>query len=1155
MTINENSDTEITGCGFNSFKESREINNLINQLRISDLPHSIIEKNVEKFKFIVSQYQDQPHLLDPFLEDIIGKILAVVSDVSTSDDMKNNAFKYLFLLMSVKTYKRLVTYLPHEVIDLLPVLRMLEKQDPTDLSTWETRYVLLIWLSIISKIPFPLSRLETSSSVDPSQTILVRILELCKRYCLVKDSCLVAAVFLVSSFLTRSDVKKLYLEEMIMWCLKCLRNDPLSYGPLAVLASMLKHNSRDDLKPYCQILFDNVIELNFLKSPNSLIGKYAIKIIQRVGLVLLKPKFATWKYQKSGQKINLLSDIQKYPIIENIDVNNSVTIDNDDQDVPTVLEEIIEHLIQGLRNKSIDIRWLAAKGIGKITSRLPVDLADEVVGFVLNLFSDRELDSAWHGGCLALAELGRRGLLLPHRLSEVIPVIVKALLFDEPRVNGSLGSAIRDAACYVCWSFARAFEPHIIQPYVQKISATLLMVACFDREINCRRAASAAFQENVGRQGNFPHGIDIVTVADYFEVGTRNQAYLKVSVHICQYEEYTIPMIDHLTQRKINHWDTTIREIAAKALYNLTPLNPKYMIKTVLPILSDSLDSIDLNVRHGSVLAIAEIIEALYLHFNQDIASIISITELEKYKKIIGLFKTRGQFKGLGGELMKQACCTFIRKSSLVHFPIHSSSIVDEWQDFLEDCLNHEVSIVKLKAAEAHTHFFTEYYEDNYKSKEKRHTAVERYLYNLKSNHENQRIGFAQAIGYFPTFILLEKLEDILTALIDCSHFTKETFQWAESRKNSLQSITMIIKNLHVENDKFQSFILKLYECYLFAMKEYTVDSRGDIGAWVREAAMVGLYELTTSISQSKLITFLSESLMTQIIGEIAQQAIERIDRTRIQAGKIFYTLLYHVPEIPNIPHHDELKKIFPQNECKDNMNWMTELDTFPRFIKMLNYQPYIENILRGIIFSVGGLSESLVKHSSTSLFSYLNEIDEVRLQQLFSEMLNIFDKSHGNERMIKSILTFLDRLLSSGCIQSILDNTQSQLPKRMLTLVKREKQFMTNTKLIMSTINVFCQLLQAKGSVGKQAFVQLSILLCNKFQVIRKTTALRLYEALTLYGEDMDIKEDNLSEILSGLNETDWGKSPDTLRPIRNNFCKLADVNPPIKMKENNDS
>lgn len=79
---------------------------------------------------------------------------------------------------------------------------------------------------------------------------------------------------------------------------------------------------------------------------------------------------------------------------------------------------------------------------------------------------------------------GRRGLLLPQRLHEVVPVIMKALIYDEPRGYASVGSHIRDSACYVCWSFARAYETHILEPYVNDIASGLLVVACFDREVS-----------------------------------------------------------------------------------------------------------------------------------------------------------------------------------------------------------------------------------------------------------------------------------------------------------------------------------------------------------------------------------------------------------------------------------------------------------------------------------------------------------------------------------------------------------------------------------------------------------------------------------------------------------------------------------------------
>ena len=54
---------------------------------------------------------------------------------------------------------------------------------------------------------------------------------------------------------------------------------------------------------------------------------------------------------------------------------------------------------------------------------------------------------------------------------------------------------------YVCWAFARAYAPDVLQPHVEQLAQALIQVAVFDREINCRRAASAAVQENVGRQG------------------------------------------------------------------------------------------------------------------------------------------------------------------------------------------------------------------------------------------------------------------------------------------------------------------------------------------------------------------------------------------------------------------------------------------------------------------------------------------------------------------------------------------------------------------------------------------------------------------------------------------------------------------------------
>lgn len=55
-------------------------------------------------------------------------------------------------------------------------------------------------------------------------------------------------------------------------------------------------------------------------------------------------------------------------------------------DVSEEVEEVLEMLLSGLRDCDSIVRWSAAKGVGRVTSRLPRSLADDVVQSLLACF-------------------------------------------------------------------------------------------------------------------------------------------------------------------------------------------------------------------------------------------------------------------------------------------------------------------------------------------------------------------------------------------------------------------------------------------------------------------------------------------------------------------------------------------------------------------------------------------------------------------------------------------------------------------------------------------------------------------------------------------------------------------------------------------------
>lgn len=183
---------------------------------------------------------------------------------------------------------------------------------------------------------------------------------------------------------------------------------------------------------------------------------------------------------------------------------------------------MLDALLTGLGDKDTVVRWSAAKGVGRVAGGLPPALARQVAASVAEAaFGHAGADAAWHGGCLALAELARRRLLDPREAGATLRTLRAALRYDLRRGPCSVGAHVRDAAAYVAWALARAWTPAELGAVVGELGPPLITLACLDREVNCRRAGAAAFQELVGRLGEWPHGIDILTAADYFTVSSR----------------------------------------------------------------------------------------------------------------------------------------------------------------------------------------------------------------------------------------------------------------------------------------------------------------------------------------------------------------------------------------------------------------------------------------------------------------------------------------------------------------------------------------------------------------------------------------------------------------------------------------------------------
>uniref|UniRef100_A0A8V5HH56 Tubulin-specific chaperone D n=1 Tax=Melopsittacus undulatus TaxID=13146 RepID=A0A8V5HH56_MELUD len=1093
------------------------------------------------FSGIMDKYQEQPHLLDRHLEWMMTLLLDIVRDNGSPPQLVHLAFKFLYIITKVRGYKVFLPLFPHEVRDLQPVLDMLVDQNPKDPETWETRYMLLLWLSMICLIPFDLARFDGNISEEEHTRVptMDRILAVAKCYLVVSDKARDAAAVLVSKFIVRPDVKQKRMADFLDWTLSMISKSSFQSmegtvvmnGMLQALAQLFKHAKREDCLPYAATVLECLDNCKLSESNQMVLRKLGMKLVQRLGLTFVKPKVAKWRYQRGCR--SLAANLQAQGSVVQSQMTTVAANEADDEeeyDIPGEIENVVEQLLVGLKDKDTIVRWSAAKGIGRITGRLPKELADDVIGSLLDCFSFQETDNAWHGGCLALAELGRRGLLLPSRISDVVPVILRALTYDEKRGACSVGSNVRDAACYVCWAFARAYDPTELIPFINQIASALIIAAVFDRDVNCRRAAS----------GTFPHGIDILTAADYFAVGNRVNCYLTISVYIAGFPQYTQPMIDHLVNMKINHWDSVIRELSTKALHNLTPRASEYMANVVLPRLLPLSVGTDLHTRHGAILACAEITHALCKLAEENNRS---ITHYFDEKSLEGL-----------KQIHEEVCIKYkfeVKKyEGLIPFMFFTVSA--GWQWLINDSLRSLTFAsstarqhIKESAVSALAALCNEYYINE-------KGEADSALQELQNTEEMVRCGFSRALGALPRFLLKGRLQQVLEGLKQVTLISPGNVSFAEARRDALIAIAKVCQTAGVKGEGSQEEyvckdnVAQIYAMLLNGVTDYTTDSRGDVGGWVREAAMRSLMEVTLLLVQNEA-ELIDANICKQIMCCVAQQSAEKIDKFRAHAGSVFLALLhFDHPPIPHIPHREELERIFPRSE-KETLNWNAASEAFPRITQLLALPAYQYSVLLGLSVSVGGLTETTVRrYSAQSLFDYMKKIqnDSSALESFCETLLKVFEDNLRNDRVSVPLLTMLDQMLANGCFDTFTMQENHPFPVKLFTLCKEEIKRSKDIRKLRSSIGVFCGLIQFQGDMREKVFFQLFLLLCHPFPVIRKTTASQVYEMLITYSDVLDPAI--MDSVLTILSDTNWEAELPVVREKRNCLCDLMNVPKP---------
>lgn len=1130
------------------------------------------EGRFEMLKYTLSHYQEQPNLIQRQVNDLLNRILFHVKLHENNPKIVTFAFKFFHLFSKLKGAKRTLKYLPHQVDDLHWALAALEKSMAVDrFDTWEQNYSLLLCLSVTTSIPFNLSRFDPNP--NPQKMIMVEKLIEIGKYFIFKDSsaCGLAASLMLGKLFSRSDVQELYLNNFIAETIAATNNylferkmnlaNQIS-GYVRVLCIVLKSSKRDEFLAM-QSKFDHLEKLaEFARNVISIetydmdqqVRHLCIKLAQRLALLYLPQRPITWRYERGKRSLAMtLGDEKMAESGESTmeQASNELTIEEQldiDDTVPDIVEDVVDILLIALKDRELKIRWSAAKGLGRIAARLPAEYAADILPAIFNekqIIEDADLDlikaNVYHGVAISIAELARRGLISVAELEQVIDFTANLVLtYDEVSVgvssaDGSSGNSthsvssqtVRDAGCYVCWSIARAYKASDITQYQTILANGLLTISTTDKEVNCRRAAAAAFQEYVGRQGTFPSGIDIITKIDFEAVAQSRRSFTEFAPWVVSLnpEVYQPGFIDHLLEFKIGHRDIETRKLACESLsllWNYDRIDQTRRIQILDNLIKGSLAEktylYDYTAQHGHILSLGWLLKQNVVCYGLETEQ--ADVFLQKILAIPEKNSKSSRWKGNVGTHIQSAAFVMIA-NFLKNYKTDNLESLKLIQNLAFESILH-LNRVAEKLVEELIDSVLELYAslaENIKNSEQILPSVEDIFTETKKFKYERTNG--TLLLMLPAIVKNNSQQakvavDLLNHVLTDTQNKGLDKEWTLFRRDALIALDKIV--FGQENLEFLPIFIT---CLQESLNDYTISSdktmfnKGDIGIYLRKQALI-------LIAQRKID---NSELFPQIVKELGSKSV----KVREPAVECMRALNFHTRNLAEFQQNQDSAGNFVSKELEnaENFQLVQKLHALPDFkdenqcmdslSKFYCQIGFLKPGLESLLICSGDITQSLMKTASKSI-----ENMEINNEIHGPVILEILDENMEFDRVIVPTLNALEKIF-----------TNSKLIDYEPLVTKFVKQICLNKNKrisrLLPAINcldaILINLEEENLELIKMVLKKFSFLLIHSLPRIRNYTSEKLKESLLILEDLLEEHFENfeMEKMEEILKETDW--------------------------------